>query len=104
MALYELAIMGSPSDGERDSVTRLLVQFIEPFGLRLGEEVGLTICHDTFNPPQTTTAAAVFFGRPGIRADGLPSVLQKGIPVIPIASAEGRFASEMPDSIQPLNG
>src|SRR5262245_28849485 len=104
MALYELALMGAPSNEQVDELARYLSQVIEPFGLRLGQEVGWSIRSTDFEPSQRTAAAVAFFGGAGVSDEGLSAVLRKGVPVIPIVSAAGRFEAEIPLQLGALNG
>lgn len=103
MTLYELAIMGVPSDTQISEMARYLSQVIEPFGLHLGQEVAWSICPPDFEPPQKTPAAVAFFGGVGVSETGLSAVLRKGVPVLPIASADGRVDEEIPLQLKPLN-
>lgn len=76
MALYELALLGAPSNEQIDELAQYLSEVIEPFGLHLGQEVGWSICPADFNPPQKTSAAVAFFGGVGVSATGLTSVFE----------------------------
>src|ERR1051326_1584413 len=104
MALYELALMGAPSNKQVSEVAQCLSTAIEPFGLRLGEEVGWTIRPTQFNPSQKTAAAVAFFGEINVSEEGLSAVLRSDIPILPVASAEGRFEMEIPAQLRALNG
>lgn len=104
MALYELALMGAPSNEQIDELAQYLSQVIEPFGLHLGHEVGWSICSTDFDPPQKTPAAVAFFGGVGVSEAGLNAIMNKGIPVIPVPSAAGRFEIEIPLQLGTLNG
>jgi hypothetical protein len=98
MALYELALMGAPSNEQVSEVAQCLSTAIEPFGLRLGEEVGWTIRPTEFNPSQKTAAAVAFFGEINVSEQGLSEVLRSDIPILPVASAEGRFENGNPST------
>ena len=65
MALYELALMGAPTDEQIREMAECLSSAIDPFGLRLGEEVGWSIRSTRFDPSQTTASAVAFFGGVG---------------------------------------
>lgn len=104
MALYELALMGAPSNEQTDELARYLSQVIEPFGLYLGQEVAWSICPSDFSPPQRTPAAVAFFGGVGVSEAGLSAVLNNGVPVLPITSVDGRFDVEIPQQLKALNG
>ena len=66
MPLYELALMGAPSDTQIGDVETCVSGAIAPFGLRLGAEVGWAIRPAIFDPEQKVPAAVAFFGQPGI--------------------------------------
>jgi hypothetical protein len=103
MALYELALMGAPSDDQKEALTKCLSQLIEPFGLHLGQEVAWSIGSGDFKPSQNTAAAVAFFGGVGASEAGLGAVLRNGIPVLPVASAAGCVDAEIPLQLKALN-
>jgi len=104
MALYELALMGAPSEEQVDELTRHLSELIAPFGLHLGAEVTCSIRPTSFTPSQKTAAAVAFFGDLGVSEEGLSSVLASGIPVLPIPSTDSAFGTEIPAPLRALNG
>lgn len=103
MALYELAVMGTPSDAQIGELSTYISQVIDLFGLRLGHEVAWSIRPDDFNPPQKTPAAVAFFGGVGVSEVGLNSLLRSGVPILPVASADGRVSVEIPAQLTALN-
>jgi hypothetical protein len=62
MTLYELAIMGTASESQVAELAKQISQIIEPFRLRLGQEVALRVLPDVFRPAGKTPAAVAFFG------------------------------------------
>jgi hypothetical protein len=103
MALYELALLGAPSDVQVEEVSRHVAQAVEPFGLRLGEEIGWSVRPERFEPPQDTAAAAAYFGADGVVDRALDATLRRGIPVLPVVSAVTRATQELPESLRALN-
>ena len=103
MVLYELALMGAASDAQAGELQKYLTQVIAPFGLRLGHEITWNVRPASFMPAQKTPAAVGFFGTPGVSDSGLDLLLAAGVPVLPIASAEGRISAELPTKLKPLN-
>ena len=101
--LYELAVMGAPSDTEIAGLTEHISRIIGAFRLRLNNEVALRILPSEFRPKGRTPAAVVFFGREGVPVTGLESVLASGVPVLPIASTDGRISDEIPIQLRKLN-
>jgi len=103
MVLYELALMGVPSDTQAKELEQYVSQVIEPFGLRLGQQVAWRVRPDDFMPLQKTPAAVAFFGGVGVSEAGLSPLLLGGVPILPIASAEGRVSVEIPTQLRVLN-
>lgn len=101
--LYELAVLGSPSDEQVSELEQLVSQAVLHFGLRLGQEVAWLVRPDTFNPEQQRAAAAVFFGGKDAPQVNLESLLRKAIPVLPVVSDPARVHAEIPPVLQPLN-
>lgn len=101
--IYELALMGEPTD---DQVAALVME-IEPalsaFGLQLGVEVGLDIRPLTFAPSNRTSAAAAFFGSEVASAMDVSSLLTRAIPVLPVVSSLDRVRTELPVGLWPIN-
>lgn len=103
MALYELALMGAPSDTQIGDVETCLSGAIAPFGLRLGAEVGWSIRPAIFDPEQKVPAAVAFFGQPGIAIDGIQDLIARGIPVIPVARESNTVSNDLPDLLKAFN-
>lgn len=103
MPLYELAIMGAPSDAQVADLTESISQFVVRFGLHLGDDVVCLIRSTYVAPSQKTPAAVAFFGAAGVSEEGLDSLLHSGIPVLPIVSAEGCAQRELPPRLLAFN-
>lgn len=103
MSLYELALMGAPSDTQIGAVEACVSGAITPFGLRLGAEVGWAIRPGTFDPEQRVPAAVAFFGQPGIASDGIQDLLARGIPIIPVAGESSSISNDLPNVLKPFN-
>jgi hypothetical protein len=103
MALYELAVMGSPSDAQVNELRACVSGIIEAFGLQLNSEVGWLVRPVEFQPAQRTPGAAVFFGGAGVSDAGVPGLLRRCIPTIPVVSAVGQVHIEIPALLQPFN-
>ena len=101
--IYELAVLGDPSDAQIGKLTAHITRIIGPFGLRLGEEVGWSLRPPDFTPAQQRPAAVVFFGAPGVSPAGVDRILQNGIPVLPVISAADRVHLELPEQLTALN-
>lgn len=103
MALYELAVMGAPSDAQVSELRACISGIVEAFGLQLNNEVGWLVRPVEFEPAQRTPGAAVFFGAAGVSDAGVPGLLRCCIPTIPIASAVGQVHVEIPTLLKPFN-
>lgn len=101
--LYELAILGAPSETQIRELEQLVAQAVEPFGLRLGQEVAWLVCPEAFSPAQQQAAATVFFGGQNAQQANVPSLLRQAIPVLPVASDLTKVPEEIPAVLQPFN-
>jgi hypothetical protein len=101
--LYELAVLGTPSDTQMHELEQLVSQTVRLFGLRLGQEVAWLVCPEEFNPEQQKAAAAVFFGGKDAPQINLPSLSRKAIPVLPVVSDLTKVQEEIPASLRLLN-
>lgn len=102
-ALYELAILGVPSDAQIDELQECVSQAIAPFGLRLGHEVAWSICPDAFSPEHHRVAAAVFFGGSNAPEANIRDLLRSAVPVLPVVSDYAKVSDEIPPALRPLN-
>ena len=105
MSLYELAILGSPTGVERETLTATLRGMVEEFGLALGVDV---LVHDgttVSGRDKRAAFAAAFFGALAL-ADlkAARELVRASAPVIPTIAADGDFGGEIPDFLQPSNG
>lgn len=101
--LYELAVLGAPSNFVVSELKRCISDATAPFGLQLGAEIGWNVCPNTFNPAQTKSAAAVFFGATEAPIGNVESLLRRGIPILPIVSDVTKVKEEIPAILRPLN-
>jgi hypothetical protein len=101
--IYELALMGDPTDEQ----VAALVQEIEPalsaFGLQLGVDVRLDIRPRTFAPSSRTSAAAAFFGSGVASTMDVTSLLSRAMPMLPVVSSLARVRAELPAQLWPIN-
>lgn len=101
--LYELAVLGAPSDEQIGELEHFVSQALLPFGLQLGQEVGWQVRPENFNPNQQRAASAVFFGAKGAPEANLNSLMQKSIPVLPVVSGLTAVHEEIPARLRHLN-
>ncbi|MGD7187609.1 toll/interleukin-1 receptor domain-containing protein [Ralstonia pseudosolanacearum] len=102
-ALYQLAVLGSPTNVQVGELEEIVGTAVGMFNLRLGHEVGWQVCPDAFTPDQQRSSAAVFFGGENPPLANVPKLLERGIPLLPVASDVNRVSAEIPQLLQPLN-
>ncbi|EPO6700086.1 TPA: toll/interleukin-1 receptor domain-containing protein [Pseudomonas aeruginosa] len=102
-ALYQLAVLGSPTDAQISEIEELVRYAVGMFNLRLGHEVGWEVRPEAFNPDQQRSSAAVFFGGENPPLANVAKLLERGIPLLPIASDVNRVNAEIPELLRPLN-
>ncbi|MGJ7542507.1 hypothetical protein [Variovorax sp. LT1R16] len=101
--LYELAVLGAPTDAILGELESSISAATAPFGLRLGGEIAWHVRPDAFDPAQTKSAAAVFFGAAGAPVSNIASLLRRGIPILPVVSDITKVHEEIPEVLRPLN-
>ncbi|WP_253445719.1 toll/interleukin-1 receptor domain-containing protein [Halomonas sp. Y3] len=102
-ALYQLAVLGSPTDTQLSELEEIVETAVGMFNLRLGHEVGWEVRPEEFNPDQQRSSAAVFFGGENPPLANVAKLLERGIPLLPIASDVNRIDAEIPELLRPLN-
>lgn len=101
--LYELAVLGAPSNTQIYELETIVFETVQRFGLHIGSEVAWEITPTAFNPGQQSAAAAVFFGDQNAPQANLQTLLQLGIPILPVVSNLANVHAEIPSILQPLN-
>jgi TIR domain len=101
--LYELAILGDPSDAQIQELEAIVSRAVGAFGLRLGHDVSWLVRPDGFDPSQQKGAAAVFFGGANAPPANIDPLLRRGIPILPVVSTIRRVGEEIPESLRRLN-
>jgi hypothetical protein len=102
-ALYQLALLGLPTDAQVSELEEVIAKAVGMFNLRLGHEVGWEVRPDEFNPDQQRSSAAVFFGGEAPPLANVAKLLERGIPLLPVATDVNRVSAEIPTLLQPLN-
>ena len=101
--LYQLAVLGSPTDAQISELEEIVGTAVGMFNLRLGHEVGWEVRPEAFNPDQQRSSAAVFFGGENPPLANVAKLLERGIPLLPIASDVNRVSEEIPELLRPFN-
>src|SRR5579863_8345102 len=100
MALYELAVLGTPTTKQAEELQELVSKVVDSFGMTLGNEVGWSVCPDAFAPPRNLAAAAVFYGGPEALKQDVAPLLRGGVPILPVASELTRVLEEIPETLR----
>jgi hypothetical protein len=105
MSLYELAILGVPTEAERDTLISTLASMIDQFGLELNKDVMMRDAEDITSRVSTNAFCAVYFGG-DVAADHdiVQRLIGASLPIIPTVSANGDFGKEIPTDLQFANG
>src|SRR6185295_10126005 len=102
-SLYELGILGSPTDAQVEALTLGVAEATAALGLVVGRDVALTIGDAAFKPASDIPSGAVYFGGAHTAMASLESVLRRGIPVVPIVSSLSRVSVELPEELRRYN-
>jgi hypothetical protein len=103
MSLYELAVLGHPTDAQIQELQSLVAQLQDQFGLGSGE-ITLQICPSSFRPNRRSCAAALFIGgAEGANFDISAVVDSQIVPILPVVSTETLVAAEVPPLLRALN-
>lgn len=102
-SLYELGVMGAPSQSQLTELENLVNLAVAKFGLVLGRDVAWTVQPESFDPERTTSAAVVFFGGENAPQANLVNVLKRAIPVIPVVSDPAQVLLEIPIGLRRMN-
>ena len=101
--LYELAVMGAPSEEQVSELEQQIMKAVLKFTLQLRQEVAWHIRPVAFNPEQQRSAAVVFFGGIDAPQANVQDLLRRGIPVLPVVSELSKVHEEIPPVLRPLN-
>lgn len=102
--LYELAVLGAPSNAQVNELERIVSDAVKRFGFELGREVSWVVPPATsFRPSQDVGAAAVFFGSIALPDTNIEELRLRAIPVLPVVSDIAKVHEEIPPVLQPLN-
>ena len=101
--LYQLAVLGAPTEAQIRDLSKCIATALDKFNLRLRHEVVWDVLPATFKPDQLQPSAAVFFGGNNVDVANLEELLARGVPILPVVSDSSRRQSELPDILHPLN-
>lgn len=104
MALYELAVLGSPTKEQLNNLKDHLSRAAASFQLKLGSDIALSIQPAKFIPNNRAAAAAIFFGGlESVKIDIKEVLASAAIPILPVSSTAATRTAEIPSSLSALN-
>ncbi|MAY39044.1 MAG: TIR domain-containing protein [Spongiibacter sp.] len=101
--MYQLAVLGSPTDEQVRQLEELIAEAVKLFGLRLGQEVSWEVCPTDFSPEQQKSAAVVYYGGIDAPTANIDRLLRTNIPILPVVSDSGKVETEIPEQLRPFN-
>lgn len=103
--LYELAILGDAPTALRDAIVAALTERVAELGLELGVTVSLFEgAPQGFRPGGELCAAALCFRVPDSAGESLRWLVNRNVPIIPVATEAKAFAAEVSPVLASLNG
>lgn len=104
MALYELAILGAPTEDQVNALKQRFKVAADQFNLRVDEDISLVIQPTEFKPNKRVAAAAVFFGGTAVVDCDIAKLFDRqSTPVLPVASTATAVSTEIPPALRSLN-
>src|SRR3546814_17318415 len=105
MSIYELAILGAVTPGDRATLTATLADIVSDFGLTLGDDV---VVHnaDTLSGRHKPAAfaCAYFGGNAQQDLEAAQELIRASAPIIPTIAAGPDFNVHLPHLLQPTYG
>lgn len=101
--LYQLAVLGSPSEVQVTELESIISNAVSMFNLSLGSDIDWQVCPEKFALDQLISSAVVFYGAKNPSTANLQLLLDRGIPVLPVASDLSRVTVEIPQILRSLN-
>lgn len=104
MSVYEIAIIGSVSNVEKETLTKTLADMLSEFGLEIGSEITLHDGPSCESRNRHASFAAVYFGGPRHRdIDAARKIVFESAPIIPTIDANAEFGASIPNFLQAAN-
>ncbi|MGF6222007.1 TIR domain-containing protein [Pseudomonas sp. YL-218 TE3947] len=103
--LYSLALLGDIPQNLRMALRARIFRCVEDLGLEVGQDVSLIEGSVLdFNPAIERCCAALCFSVASHEEASVERLIQRRVPLIPIAHSKRTFASEFPGALGALNG
>jgi hypothetical protein len=105
LSVYELAILGAPSNKERRALLTTLKGLVADFGLAFGREIVLHDGSSIRGRNRHAAFAAVYFGASDQEdLDTAREIIQSNSPILPTTAPGQNFATVIPDFLHDING
>lgn len=103
--IYELAILGTASNQERQALTRSIQAILQDFGLELHTDVMLRDGQSIANrEPKAPIAAVYFGGDPHLDLSAIQDLKAASAPIIPLTAPGMSFTATIPEPLHAANG
>ncbi|HII1806666.1 TIR domain-containing protein [Escherichia coli] len=102
-ALYELLVLGSPSQAQLADIEDIIERSVGMFNLHLRKEIGWIVCPNSYTPKTQVSTAAIFFGGDNHDVTILANLMSRGVPILPVVSENTKIETEIPAILRPLN-
>lgn len=104
MSVYEIGILGGPTQADRDALSATLTALIEEFGLAVGNEVRIRIAGEVRERNRHAAFVAAYFGSTEqLDADLAWELVRASAPVIPFIGGGDDFAACVPEVLAYAN-
>lgn len=103
--LYSLALLGEIPQDLRTALLARISRCVEDLGLEVGQDVSLIEGSVLdFNPAIERCCAALCFSVASHEEPSVEKLIQRRVPLIPVARSKRTFASEFPGALGAVNG
>lgn len=104
MALYRIAVLGSPTKAQLKALKEYLALVEIRFKLKPGRDIELLVAPTSFRPDSKCSAAAIFFGGTHSKELDVASIVDVDtVPILPVASLPRNVGKEIPALLSALN-
>lgn len=105
MSIYEFAVLGCVSPGQRKTLTDTIGKMVAEFGFSINVEVKIHDAETVAQRNRSSAFSAVYFGgEVHLDVEAASSLLSENSPVIPVVKRFDQFSGFVPDFLQATNG
>ena len=104
MSLYEVLLIGSPTDAQTDALTRQLIDVAQIFSLTIPEDLAIRTANESSSRnPKAATVALYFGGDPTVDVGIVDELEAAKIPIVPVVGRGVPFTAAVPAEIAHTN-